>query len=491
MGPKTKRIFKASALVAATILFAASCTANFCTPEDKAGLLYQKDSGIIRYDNVSETNPQGDPRFSEFTEELHMRARDNGITVPSKQYYIRLDAYANDYALDAYVASGQVVPSQGRVLSKEEINADAEIKNEVLKRYGYVRYLGVENSSRLSYDLNDKDDPAKFLFGNINYWTHQIKLDLDAEGENGLLHIPDTDFKAFYQQEMLRSIGASRSCIAIDGDYYGTPGQQTYIQPKTWGDAWKKGLLEGLFVYPTAALIEFFTQAFGGEGWGQVGAIVLVTLIVRGIMILLTLRSTISQQKMTALQPEMEKLQQKYPNSHVNNYEKQALAQAQMELYKKHGVKPTASLLVFIVQMPIFISVWGAMTGSAVLASDEVFGLYLSSPLGSAMVSNWFSPSWWTAIVLFILMAGGQYISMKLPQWMQKQRRKDVTKLGKNPAVEKQAKTQRTIQIVMFIFIIIMSWSLPAAMGIYWFIGALISILQTYITQKVMAKNKQ
>jgi membrane protein insertase Oxa1/YidC/SpoIIIJ len=38
--------------------------------------------------------------------------------------------------------------------------------------------------------------------------------------------------------------------------------------------------------------------------------------------------------------------------------------------------------------------------------------------------------------------------------------------------------------------IIVMGFSLPSAMGIYWFLGALISIGQTYITRKVMAKNK-
>jgi membrane protein insertase Oxa1/YidC/SpoIIIJ len=41
------------------------------------------------------------------------------------------------------------------------------------------------------------------------------------------------------------------------------------------------------------------------------------------------------------------------------------------------------------------------------------------------------------------------------------------------------------------IFTIIMGFSLPAAMGVYWGIGALISMIQTWITQVVMAKKQE
>ena len=54
---------------------------------------------------------------------------------------------------------------------------------------------------------------------------------------------------------------------------------------------------------------------------------------------------------MTALQPEMAKLQEKYPNANTNNYEKQALAQAQMDLYKKNGVKPMSSIITMFIQI--------------------------------------------------------------------------------------------------------------------------------------------
>ena len=39
---------------------------------------------------------------------------------------------------------------------------------------------------------------------------------------------------------------------------------------------------------------------------------------------------------MQKLQPQIAKLQEKYPNSNTNQYEKQRLAQEQMALYKKN-----------------------------------------------------------------------------------------------------------------------------------------------------------
>ena len=101
---------------------------------------------------------------------------------------------------------------------------------------------------------------------------------------------------------------------------------------------------------------------------------------------LLTFNQTASQQRMTELQPELDKLQQKYPNSNTNEYERNALSQEQMALYKKHNINPLGSLVVMIFQFPIFIAVWGAMSGSAVLRTGDLFGLQLSSATGQSII---------------------------------------------------------------------------------------------------------
>ena len=101
--------------------------------------------------------------------------------------------------------------------------------------------------------------------------------------------------------------------------------------------------------------------------------------------------------------------------------------------------------------------------------------------------SNWASGAAWTALVVFLLMAAAQVVAMLLPQWIQKQKQKKVAKLGKNPAQTQQNRTMKIVTYVMMIMIIFMGFSLASAMGVYWFIGALISIAQTLITQSIIA----
>ena len=95
----------------------------------------------------------------------------------------------------------------------------------------------------------------------------------------------------------------------------------------------------------------------------------------------------------------------------------------------------------------------------------------------------------------FLVMAGLQFLAMMLPQWITKRRNRKLQKLSANPAADKNAKTMKWVNIIMLVVTIVMGFSLPAAMGVYWAIGALISMLQTAITQyfmgKKMAKQKK
>nr|MCR4562465.1 YidC/Oxa1 family membrane protein insertase [Bacilli bacterium] len=59
-----------------------------------------------------------------------------------------------------------------------------------------------------------------------------------------------------------------------------------------------------------------------------------------------------------------------------------------------------------------------------------------------------------------------------------------------NPAQDKTSKNMKMMSYIMLAFTIIMGFSLPAAMGVYWAIGAVISMIQTIVTQVVIAKKR-
>jgi YidC/Oxa1 family membrane protein insertase len=82
-----------------------------------------------------------------------------------------------------------------------------------------------------------------------------------------------------------------------------------------------------------------------GYGW----AIVLLTILLRGIFWPLTAASTRSMKKMQALAPEVKALKEKYKD------DPQKFTQKQMELWKKNKVNPMGGCLPMLIQMPVFL----------------------------------------------------------------------------------------------------------------------------------------
>lgn len=453
MNNKKNKIFKIGALVTALFVLS-SCTSSFCSSTDIAHMLYAQDSGLVKLEGTDELVN------GTVTLNIIAAARESGFAIPTNEYYEKFDEKVLDFAISKFDNKDNLIGE--------------ELEKAALKKYGYAKYLGSSDST--------VPTTGDVLWGNWTLWNSQIAAEIGYE------NVPDRDFASFYKTQLYSKISANRACIAIYDGEYGPEGSKVTVEAKTWKYAFSKGIIEGLLVYPIGAFLEVLTKTFGAGGWGQMWAILIVTIVVRGLLILLTLKQTIGSQKMQALQPEIAKIQQKYPNSDKNQYEKQALAQAQMALYKTHGINPLGSLLVMFVQFPVFIAVWGAMTGSASLSSDAVLGLNLNAQLGQAMISNLWTSSFWTAWILFIFMTGAQFVSTRLSTWLNKEKNKNVAKTTANPAADKQKKQQKMMMNVMLIMIIIMSFSLPAAMGVYWLIGAFISIIQTFVIDRVMKK---
>jgi YidC/Oxa1 family membrane protein insertase len=172
------------------------------------------------------------------------------------------------------------------------------------------------------------------------------------------------------------------------------------------------------------------------------------------------------------------------------------LAEETQKLYKKHNINPFSSIIVMIIQFPVFIAIWGALSGSALLSTGEFLGLNLSSPISSVLFDKvaWGADGGYaaiTALVLFILMSGAQVVSMLLPQWIQKSKQKKVSKLGRNPAQKSQNNKMQIFTYAMMAMIIFMGFSLASGMGVYWFIGALFSVGQTLVTQAITSKKNK
>ena len=499
MKKRTKLTLLGLTVLAGTVLLS-GCTASFCSVNDKAHILYCFDYGVTSYYETSKDEAGNDlqPVFEGNTQvyykvvaptstssgigKANKDAEKNYVKTPSNNYFVKLDQLVLEGAL------------------KEEFNIEADYSAvtfeqvlTALDNQGYLKYSGKklwENWDDLNKQLREMtQDPAQ-----------GITID----------DLPTNDYITLYKRDMNSLVSSYRSCIAIkEGDYgyYGYANGLEYrnheligakngkvattIQVKDWGYAWKKGFLEGLLIFPIAWLTETFVSAFKSMhmsgGAPQLLAIFVITFIVRSLMLLVTFKQTASSAKMQALQPEIAKIQNKYPNANKNNYEKQQMAMEMNKLYKKNKINPLGSLLMMIVQFPVFICVWGALQGCASLSSDSLFNLHFSDSISGVLFNgaNWANGSAVTALILFLLMAGAQVISMLLPQWIQKMKRKKVASLGKNPAQNDQQNKMKMFTYIMMAMIIFMGFTLPSAMGVYWFVGALFSIGQTLIIEKI------
>ena len=107
-------------------------------------------------------------------------------------------------------------------------------------------------------------------------------------------------------------------------------------------------------------LILTFGKAIQGLSFGgSIGlGIIIFTILIRAVMIPLYNRQIKSSRELQELQPELRRLQSEYPGRE----NREALAYAQQELYKEHGVNPYASFLPLIIQFPILMALYGALT---------------------------------------------------------------------------------------------------------------------------------
>jgi YidC/Oxa1 family membrane protein insertase len=166
------------------------------------------------------------------------------------------------------------------------------------------------------------------------------------------------------------------------------------------------------------------------NGWTWTLAIIGLVLVIRAALIPVYLNQVKAQRRMRLLQPDLKKLQDKYKGK-TDQLSRQAMAQEQMDLYKKHGTNPFSACLPLLIQTPFFFALFqvlsgistakdrgqglGAMSHEQVRQFDasSIFGAPLSATLlhggggGGQVAVNILS------IVMILAMTASQFITQK------------------------------------------------------------------------------
>lgn len=109
----------------------------------------------------------------------------------------------------------------------------------------------------------------------------------------------------------------------------------------------------------------------GGDG-GL--AVIVVTLIVKVITLPFTVAAIKTQRAMKAMEPELKKVKEQYED------DKEKQAREMFALYKKYNVKPFASFLALLIQIPVLISLYWVFRAES-LAQIDVPLLYSFVPV--------------------------------------------------------------------------------------------------------------
>ena len=197
-------------------------------------------------------------------------------------------------------------------------------------------------------------------------------------------------------------------------------------------------------IYWFASVIQFLSIN------GQIGiGIILFTILIRTLLLPLFQIQINSSRKMQELQPKLKALQAEYPGTDMES--RQQLYEATQALYKENGVSMRSSMIPLLIQMPILLALFQALTRVEVLKVGHFLWLNLGEP----------DP----IFVLPVLAAGFTFLS---------------TWLTNKSAIEKNmAMTVMTFAMPVMIF----HFALPAASGVslYWTVSNAYQVVQTLV----------
>lgn len=203
-------------------------------------------------------------------------------------------------------------------------------------------------------------------------------------------------------------------------------------------------------------------------------AIILFTLIVRGCLFPIYASQIKGQMKMSSIQPKMQAIQKKYAN------DREAQGREMQKLYKEEGYNPMAGCLPLLIQMPIIMSLFYLLrnpgmyvdSSSLIIASHESF-LWLAD---LSQPDSWILPII-TGLTTFASMSMTGMMGTGAP----------AATGGADMGAQMQP-MMKVMRVFMPIFILVMARSMPSGLAVYWVIGNLFTVIQTWLLKNMRKK---
>jgi len=237
------------------------------------------------------------------------------------------------------------------------------------------------------------------------------------------------------------------------------------------------GWLVGWFTkYAIIPMFNFFHRFISSFGL----IILLMTLVIKLVVFPLTYKSYASSAKMSALKPELDKINAKYPHAD-NQQEMMKKQQATMDLYKRAGVSPMGGCLPTLLTFPILWAMFRFFPASIELRQQPFLWCHDLSAYDSIVDFGTRVPLIGDHISLFALL-------MAVTMWGYSK-----MTMANQPAAanDPNAASMRFMSVWMMpIMMFFICNSLSAALSYYYLLSQLISIVQTWAIRKSINKDE-
>lgn len=257
-------------------------------------------------------------------------------------------------------------------------------------------------------------------------------------------------------------------------------GPNDYKVLKSYGQKYEKiiplgGWLVGWFTkYAIIPMFDFFSRFISNFGL----IILLMTLVIKIVVFPLTYKSYASSAKMSALKPELDKINAKYPHND-NQQEMLKKQQATMALYKRAGVSPMGGCLPMLLTFPILWAMFRFFPASIELRQQSFLWCHDLSAYDSIIDYGVRIPILGDHLSLFALL-------MAVTMWVYSK----MTMSSQPGANDPSAASMRFMSLWMMpIMMFFICNSLSAALSYYYLLSQLISILQTWLIRKSINKD--
>ena len=302
------------------------------------------------------------------------------------------------FAEGGYIQQRYVLPKDGYMLQNELsfVNMDGIIPRNVSMfdiDWSVIiprlekGYKNEKQYSKLDYyftgdkkpeEIGRSRDAAKRIDTKVKWFAFQQQFFSAIMTADTEFASADLDVKYFAENDPSRNLMACsaklRSDFRAGSDNVTVPytfyfGPNDYSGLKAYDQKYEKIIpLGGWMVGWFSRLVIIPCFDFLGKFISNYGLVILLmTLLIKLIISPLTIKSYKSSAKMQVIKPEVDKLNQKYPN------EKDAMKklQAMMDLYQKAGIRPMGGCLPMLLQMPILFAMFRFFPASIELRQQK------------------------------------------------------------------------------------------------------------------------